>query len=270
MSEPKVMGIINMTPDSFFERSRHSSALSAMRSIEQMVKDGASIIDIGACSTRPGSKSPGVDEEWIALKPILELLATEMPKLSLSIDTFRSEIVERCADTFGDIIVNDISAGEDDRNMLACVAKNRFTYIAMHKRGTPETMQQNCIYTSLIEDIHDYFVELLKKAERADIKRVIIDPGFGFSKTVDQNYTLLAGLKRLQFYYKGEEAPILAGLSRKSMIYRLLGITPEESLPATFALNLQALINGASIIRVHDVKEGDQAVRIFLKMRESL
>lgn len=264
-NEPKVMGIINLSPFSFYSESRCSTDEQLTKKFELMIKEGADIIDLGACSTRPGLKSISLEEEWEYLKPALKLVLKQYQSAQISIDTFRSGIVERAYDFIGDFIVNDISAGEDDPGMLSMVAKLELPYIAMHKRGTPENMQQFCNYDNVTEDIRDYFLKFIPKAEEIGIKELIIDPGFGFSKNINQNFELLTGLDRLKIESKepGGYYPILVGISRKSMIYRFLGITPEESLPATTALHLQALIHGGDILRVHDVKEARQVVKIF-------
>jgi len=267
--EPQVMGIINLSPDSFFSGSRCTTDEQFTKRFEQMLKDGADIIDIGACSTKPGLKSISAEEEWELLKPALKRVLRDYPSSDISIDTFRSEIVERSFDFVGEFTVNDISAGEDDPAMLSMVAKLELPYIAMHKRGTPETMQDFCNYDNVAEDIREYFLKFIPKAEAIGIKSLIIDPGFGFAKNIEQNYELLMGLDRLKIQSKqtGVNYPILVGISRKSMIYRFLDISPEDALPATTALHLQALIHGAGIIRVHDVKEAKQIIKIFIKLK---
>jgi len=265
LNTPAVMGIINLNPDSFFSESRCTTEELIIKRFETMVKDGADIIDLGACSTRPGLKSIPEELEWDYLKPALKVVLRNFPSSTISIDTFRSNIVERAYDFVGDFIVNDISAGEDDPEMLEMVAKLELPYIAMHKRGTPETMQSLCQYDDVVEDIRQYFLNFIEKAKKKGIKDIIIDPGFGFAKDFAQNYKLLGSLDKFKIKKLdgNGDFPILVGLSRKSMIYRFLDISPEESLPATAALNLQALIKGADIIRVHDVKEAKQIVKIF-------
>ncbi len=259
------MGIINLSADSFYKGSSCITDEQFTKRYEQLLEEGADIIDIGACSTKPGLKSITKEEEWELLKPALKRVLRNYPHSEISIDTFRSEIVERSFDFVGDFIVNDISAGEDDPEMLDMVSKLELPYIAMHKRGTPETMQSHCDYDDIIMEIKRYFQDFISKAHQRGIKEIIIDPGFGFAKNINQNYELLNGLKELKIKSElsGENYPILVGISRKSMIYRLLGITPEESLSATTALNLQALINGADILRVHDVKEAKQMIKIY-------
>ena len=266
----KVMGIININNESFYGKSRRITVEDVEKAYLQMIEDGADIIDIGACSTRPGSTPVTLEQEWEYLQEPLERLAQvksemfcngqEVPEIS--IDTFRSEIVRRACDILGPIIVNDISAGEDDPEMLSTVGDLGLSYIAMHKRGTPDTMQTLTDYPDgVVAEVKRYFEAFAEKAEKFGIEDWILDPGFGFAKTLEQNYELLEGLDELQSL----ERPILVGVSRKSMIYKLLGITPEESLPATCVLNYVALQKGAAILRVHDVKEAVQTVRLFEK-----
>jgi len=264
---PKVMGIINITPDSFYSQSRYLSQDDFITVCTKMVEDGADIIDIGACSTRPGSDTVSQQREWELLKPIVEVIPRQFPSLLFSIDTFRAAVVERVYDIAGNFIINDISAGEDDERMLPVAAKLGLPYIAMHKRGTPQTMQLLTDYEDIVQDICKYFTDFISKAKTIGVKKIIVDPGFGFAKTTEQNYTLLKSLRSFKFknndngYY-----PLLAGLSRKGMIWKLLSITPDEALPATAALNLQALLNGADILRVHDVKEAKQIVTIYRQL----
>jgi len=261
---PKVMGIVNVTPDSFYRENRYLSQDDFIAACTQMVEDGADIIDIGACSTRPGSLLVSEDREWELLRPIVKIIPRHFPALTFSIDTFRAGIVERVYDITGNFTINDISAGEDDDRMLPLAAKLGLPYIAMHKRGTPQTMQSHTDYENIVQDICKYFTDFISKAKSAGIKDIIIDPGFGFAKTVEQNYTLLKSLRSFKFENgEGGYYPLLAGLSRKGMIWKPLSITPDEALPATTALNLQALLNGADILRVHDVKEAKQIVTIY-------
>ena len=255
----KVMGIININDDSYFAQSRAIGNDAFCSRAEMLIEQGVDIIDIGACSTRPGSSYIDKKEEWKRLGPVLKQYKNKYYNTPLSIDTFRSEIVERVYDFLGPFIVNDISAGEDDLKMLASVGNIGLNYIAMHKRGTPNTMQGLCDYEDVVTDIIKYFKNFEKKAEDNGVINFIIDPGFGFAKTVDQNYQMLARLSE----FKVLNREILVGISRKSMIYCLLGITPEEALPATSALHLQALLSGANILRVHDVKEAKQSVALF-------
>lgn len=249
----KIMGIINITRDSFFSGSRVMDPDGIENRIATMVSEGADIIDFGACSTRPGSQPVSPEDEWmgisIALDGVKQFQQKNGMKPRISIDTFRSEIVRKAYDKIGDFIVNDISAGEDDTKMLSTVGSLGLDYIAMHKRGTPETMQQHCDYDDLIGDIINYFRKFEIRASQAGIKHWILDPGFGFSKSTEQNYRLLEELDK--FKILGKE--ILVGISRKSFIYKPLGITPEEALPATSRLHRIAIERGADILRVHDV-----------------
>ena len=266
----RVMGIININNESFYGKSRRITAEDVEKAYLQMIEDGADIIDIGACSTRPGSTPVSQRQEWEYLEKPLERLAEVASERfcegktvpEISIDTFRSEIVKKACEILGPIIVNDISAGEDDPDMLTTVADYGLTYVAMHKRGTPDTMQSMTDYPDgVVAEVKRYFEAFAEKAEKFGIEDWILDPGFGFAKTIGQNYELLEGLDQFQSLGR----PVLAGLSRKSMIYKLLDITPEESLPATCVLNFRALQKGATILRVHDVKEAVQTVRLFEK-----
>lgn len=261
---PLVMGVINLSGDSFWKGSSVLDSYQFEKRVEEMVEEGADIIDIGACSTRPGSISATLQEEWSLLAPILTLLKKREVPVKISIDTFRSEVVIRAFDMVGEFIVNDISAGEDDSKMLESVGGLKLPYIAMHKRGTPLTMQQNCNYENVVEEVQEYLKNSINRASSYGIEQVVVDPGFGFAKTVEQNYTLLNSLSTFKFLKEdGKSTPLLVGLSRKSMIYKYLNIDVAESLSATSALQLLALLNGADIIRVHDVKEARQMVELY-------
>jgi len=262
------MGIVNLTDNSYFAESRVLSNSGTadpdklISRVSSMLDEGADIIDLGACSTRPGSTPVGKEIEWKRLKPALEILHDSFPKATISIDTYWSEVIKKAYDLIGPIIVNDISAGEDDTKMLEAVGTRHLTYIAMHKRGTPQTMQSLTDYNNVTEDILDYFKAFATKAEASGITDWILDPGFGFAKTVDQNYTLLRDLGRFGRFGK----PILVGMSRKSMIFKLFGITPEESLPATQVVHYKALCEGASILRVHDVAEAARTIELYRRL----
>lgn len=260
-----VMGILNLNRDSFFAGSRCPGLPLLEQRLEGMLADGADILDLGACSTRPGSEPVSPEAEWTALETALKWMSARYggAPAALSIDTFRSEIVRRAFDLIGPFTVNDISAGEDDPQMLRTVGELHLPYIAMHKRGTPATMQQCCDYPGgVVEEVLRYFSRFGELAARHGIAEYAVDPGFGFAKTVEQNYRLLAGLPRL----KQLGRPVLAGLSRKSMIWKPLGITPEQALCGTAALNLQALMLGADILRVHDVKEAVQCRTLYRQL----
>lgn len=256
-----IMGIVNLTEDSFYGESRCGSVESALDRIAGMLEEGADIIDIGACSTRPGASQIGPEEEWKRLEPVLKAVREAYPDIRLSIDTVWSDIVRKVYNMVGDFIVNDISAGEDDPLMLPLVGELGLTYVAMHKRGTPHTMQQLTDYDDVVAEVAAYFENFSRKADSYGIKNWIPDPGFGFAKTLDQNYELLSGLERLF-----PERPVLVGISRKSMIYRLFDISPEEALPATQVLHMVALQKGASILRVHDVSHARQTVALYKKL----
>lgn len=263
MRRIEVMGIVNLTPDSFFEGSRAMSIDAALSRAAQMVSEGADILDLGACSTRPGAEYVSVSEEWQRLEGPLKAIREAFPLLRLSVDTFRSEIVRRAFDAVGEIIVNDISAGEEDPGMLPVVGSLGLPYVAMHKRGNPSTMASLTDYPEgVVAAVRSYFSEFASRADRADIGEWILDPGFGFAKSIEQNYELLAHLDEV--LVPGHRT--LVGLSRKSMIYKPLGITPEESLPQTQVLNLAALERGADILRVHDVAEAVRTVATYRRL----
>ena len=259
------MGIVNLTDDSYFADSRCPDAETVLKRVGEMIDDGADIIDIGACSTRPGAMPVGEDEEWRRLSAVLPAIKKIYPHLIISIDTYWSSVVQKVYDLVGPFIVNDISAGEDDPAMLPTVGCLGLEYVAMHKRGNSLTMQNLTNYDDVVEDVRGYFQRFAVKAQEYGIKDWILDPGFGFAKTIDQNYTILSKLSCLKTTYSGYSPRVLVGISRKSMIYRLLDITPEQALPATQALHMAALINGANILRVHDVKEAAQVVKMFSK-----
>ena len=254
-----IMGIINLTDDSYFSDSRCAGVDDAVKRAGKMLEEGADIIDIGACSTRPGARPVGAELEWNRLEPVLKALRLAYPEARISIDTYWSEVVRRAYDLIGNFIVNDISAGEDDPEMLPLVGQLGLPYIAMHKRGNPETMQSLTDYGNVVSDVLTFFKHFAEKATKYGVKEWIIDPGFGFAKTLEQNYQLLAGLEVFQEC----RCPVLVGVSRKSMIYKFLGISPEESLPATQVLHFKALQNGADILRVHDVSEAVQVVKLY-------
>ena len=263
-----IMGIVNITDDSFFPESRCFDVDAALRRITRMIDEGADIIDIGACSTRPGSLPVGAEEEWKRLEPVLAASRDIFQNVTLSVDTCWSSVVEKVFDTVGPFIVNDISAGEADAAMLPDVGRLGLQYVAMHMRGTPEDMQSLTDYNDVVEDVLDYFRKFAEKAGENGIRDWILDPGFGFAKTLDQNYELMRALGRFKTSLHVDNPPsrILVGVSRKSMIYRLLNITPDDSLPATQVLHLAALQNGADVLRVHDVAEAVRTRNLYLKL----
>jgi len=250
LSTPLVMGIVNVTPDSFYAESRMESTKSVLKKIEQMEKEGALIVDIGGYSSRPGAKNISIEEEVSRISPIIQAVKKEFPKIIISLDTFRSEVA-RIGIEGGADIINDISGFEIDPLIVDVVAKYKVPYILMHMKGNPKTMQNNTGYGNLFSEMMLYFSSKIDLLKNKGVHDIIIDPGFGFSKTIEQNYEILNNLE----HFKLLNHPVLIGLSRKSMIYKKLGIKPEDSLPETIRLNKIALEKGANILRVHDVKE---------------
>jgi dihydropteroate synthase len=265
LSVPKVMGILNVTPDSFYDGGRYTEIEAVKKRIMQLLSEGADIIDIGACSSRPGASLVTPDEEMKRLLPVLSYIRKQYPEILLSLDTFRAEVAAMAVSDYETDMVNDISAGTADPRMFKTVARLGVPYIMMHMQGDPSTMQVNPAYEDVIKDIVTFFADRLHKAAELGIKDIIMDPGFGFGKTIRQNFQLLQGLKAFSIF----EIPIMVGLSRKSMIFKSLDTTPEESLNGTTVLNTMALLNGASILRVHDIKEAKEAVRLFQSYEEA-
>ena len=263
LSEPQVMGILNVTPDSFYAGSRAETERDITQRIHQIVNEGASIIDIGAYSSRPNAQHISAEEEMSRLRTGLELIRKHHPEAIVSVDTFRADIARMCVEEYGVAIINDISAGNMDEQMFPTMARLGVPYIIMHMKGTPQNMQETPHYDHFLKEIFYYFSEKVQKLRDLGAKDIIIDPGFGFGKTIEHNYELMNHLEEFHLF----ELPILAGISRKSMIYKLLGITPEEALNGTTALNTIALTKGAHILRVHDVKEAVETIRIVEKMK---
>ena len=261
LDTPKVMGILNITPNSFYDGGRYKNDTDFLKQAESMLSDGASFLDLGAYSSKPNADFVSVEEESQRLLPVLELLLKEFPNAIISIDTFRADVAKKAINS-GAAIINDISGGMLDPNMLSTVGELGVPYIMMHMRGTPNTMQQFTQYTNLINDILYYFSERIAAAKSHNVKDIIIDPGFGFSKTLDQNYELMQKMELFSIL----ELPLLVGISRKSMIYKLLGTTPKEALNGTTVLNTISLQKGAKILRVHDVKEAVETLQILNKI----
>lgn len=261
VDSPLVMGILNTTPDSFYAGSRCDSDRLIRERVRQIVGEGAGIIDIGGYSSRPNADDISPEEEFRRLSAGLKIIKEETPDAIISVDTFRADVAERCVGEFGVHIINDISGGELDKDMIPTVGKLGVPYIMMHMRGTPATMMSLTGYDDLTADILRFFGKKISEAAEAGICDIILDPGFGFSKTLDQNYELLRQLSA----FSTLDLPILVGVSRKSMIYKFLGGTPDDALNGTTVLNTIALMQGASIIRVHDVKAAVEAVKIFNK-----
>ena len=261
---PLVMGIVNVTPDSFFAGSRKQTEQEIISRCTQILEQGGNIIDIGAQSTAPTSSFLSAEEEAYRLMPALQLIRHEFPHAVLSVDTFYADIAKRSVEEYGADMINDISGGEIDKQMFSAIAQLNVPYILMHMRGTPQTMQQFTDYANFLQDILYYFSEKIARLNELGVNDIVIDPGFGFSKTMEQNYELMSYLK----YFSIFDAPILVGISRKSMIYRLLESSPQESLNGTSVLNTYALISGAHILRVHDVREAVECVRLTSKINE--
>ncbi|MDQ3111847.1 MAG: dihydropteroate synthase [Bacteroidota bacterium] len=255
LSRPVIMGILNLTPDSFYDGGKFNSAENALKHAAEMVADGARIIDIGAVSTRPGAHSVSANEEWERMKAIIPLLRSNFPDTILSVDTYRSGIAEKAVEA-GAHIINDISGGTLDDKMFETVGRLNVPYVLMHIKGTPETMQKNPEYENVVEEVKQFFEERIVLLQAAGVKQIIPDPGFGFGKTLEHNYQLLNSLE----VFTAMGFPVLAGLSRKSMITKLYGGEKKEALAGTIEVNKIALQKGAKILRVHDVKEAMQLI----------
>lgn len=263
LDKPAVMGILNITPDSFYSGSRFDQH-EVLQKAEQMINEGAAILDIGGQSTRPGSDRLTADEELKRVLPAIEAIKKEFPSVFLSIDTYHAKVAAETV-AAGIDMVNDISAGELDAAMLSTVASLKVPFIAMHMQGTPDTMQQNPTYENITREVVDYFIQKTAACKAAGIVDLILDPGFGFGKTINHNFQLLKSMEALQIFH----VPILAGLSRKSTVWKTLKITPEEALNGTTVLNTIALTKGAAILRVHDVKEAVETITLFEAYRNA-
>ncbi|MCD7930270.1 MAG: dihydropteroate synthase [Tannerellaceae bacterium] len=263
LENPLVMGIVNITPDSFYSGSRKQTEKEISERVESILSEGGDIIDVGAYSSRPGATDISPEEERQRLQFALTILNRNYPQAIVSVDTFRGEIARRCVEEYGVAIINDISGGQLDETMFPVMEELKVPYILMHMRGTPQTMQQYTDYEHLLVDIRKYFAEKIEKLRLLGVNDIIIDPGYGFSKTLEQNYSLLANLKEFRIF----DLPLLVGISRKAMIYKLLDSTPQESLNGTTVLNTFALLNGADILRVHDVKETVEAIKLVNKLK---
>lgn len=261
LSTPKVMGILNLTPNSFFDGGKYKNDSEILLQVEKMLNDGATFIDIGAYSSKPKAEFVSEEEEAQRIVPIVQLILKNFPEAILSIDTFRSEVAKICIES-GAAIINDISAGNLDDTMLETIAKYNVPYIMMHMRGTPQTMQTMTNYENIVKEMLFYFSEKVAKARSLGINDLIVDPGFGFAKTLEQNYEVLQKLE----LYEMLELPLLVGFSRKSMIYKSLNSSAEEALNGTTVLNTIALTKGAKILRVHDVKEAMECVTLYNKI----
>lgn len=266
LAEPQVMGILNVTPDSFYSGSRKQTEEDIRNRVKQIIDEGGQMIDIGAYSSRPGADDVSAQEEMARLRHGMKIVNEMAPGMPVSVDTFRADVAKMCVEELGVGIINDISGGELDKRMFETVAKLGVPYILMHMKGTPQTMQQAPHYDDLMKEIMLYFAEKIQKLRDLGQKDIILDPGYGFAKTIEHNYELLGHQEMLHVF----ELPLLVGISRKSMIFRLLGSSPEESLNGTSVLNTIALQKGASILRVHDVKECVEVVKIVKMMENNL
>lgn len=264
LCEPKIMGILNVTPDSFYAESRTSDEEHIAARVQQLMDDGADMIDIGGYSSRPGADDVSPEEEMNRLRRGLRVVRRLYPEVPISVDTFRADVARMCVEEEGADIINDISGGMMDRQMFRTVARLGVPYILMHMQGTPDTMQQAPHYDNLRREVMLYFAERIDRLCQMGAKDIIVDPGFGFGKTLEHNYELFHHLNDFNLF----NLPLLVGISRKSMIYKLLGGTPQTSLNGTTVLNTIALMKGAHILRVHDVKEAVEAKRIVMKMKE--
>jgi len=261
LTTPKVMGILNITPNSFFDGGKYKSENEIIAQVEKMLEDGATFIDIGAYSSKPNAEFVSEEEEISRIVPAVELILKKFPEALLSIDTFRSEVAKAGIEN-GTAIINDISAGELDNRMLETIGKYNVPYIMMHMRGNPQTMQSLTKYEDITKEMLFYFSEKVKNARSFGINDLILDPGFGFAKTIEQNYEVLQKMELLNLL----ELPVLAGVSRKSMIYKILNCTPAEALNGTSIINTIALTKGAKILRVHDVKEATECALLYNKI----
>ena len=265
LSVPCVMGILNITPDSFYAGSRMQTEAEIAARAQQIVNEGAGIIDIGAYSSRPNAENVSPREEMERLRMGLEILSKTQPGAVISVDTFRADVARMCVEEYGVAIINDIAAGEMDTDMFRTVAELNVPYIMMHMQGTPQNMQQHPHYDNLLKEVFLYFAQKVQQLRDLGMKDIILDPGFGFGKTVEHNYELLAHLEEFRVF----ELPLLVGVSRKSMIYRLLGNTPQDALNGTTVLDTICLLKGADILRVHDVLEAVETVKIVEAMRKN-
>jgi dihydropteroate synthase len=262
LSLPKVMGILNLTPDSFYDGGKFLNETAILKQVEKMLLEGATFIDMGAYSSRPNADHVSETEELNRILPVVKLVLKSFPNTLISIDTFRSEIAKQTVEA-GAALINDISAGKLDDNMLPTVAKLRVPYVMMHLRGTPQTMQQHTNYENITKEILFYFSERIRKAQALGMLDIIIDPGFGFSKTLEQNFELLNNLELFKMVNK----PLLVGVSRKSMVYKKLGVTANDALNGTTVLNTIALQKEAAILRVHDVKEAMETIKLVESLK---
>lgn len=265
LSTPQVMGILNVTPDSFYAGCRMETETEITARAKQILDEGATIIDIGAYSSRPNAEHISAEEEMNRLRVGLEIINRNHPDAIVSVDTFRADVAEQCVKEYGVAMVNDIAAGEMDERMFQTIAELGVPYIIMHMQGTPQSMQQEPHYDNMLKEVFLYFAKKVQQLRDLGVKDIILDPGFGFGKTLEHNYELMDQLEEFRLF----ELPLLVGVSRKSMIYKLLGGTPQDALNGTTVLNTVALMKGTNILRVHDVREAVEAVRIVEKIKHN-
>ena len=263
LDKPQVMGILNLTPDSFYAMSRKQTENDVATRVAQLMAEGADIIDVGACSSRPGADNVSAEEEMERLRRGLDILRQVAPEAIVSVDTYRADVAAMCVEEYGVAMINDISAGQLDERMFDTVARLRVPYVLTHMQGTPETMQASPQYVDVVHDVLRFLAARAEILHEKGVPDVVIDPGFGFGKTLEHNYQLMDRLEEFHLL----ELPLLVGISRKSMIYRLLDVTPDEALNGTTALNMVALMKGAHILRVHDVKVCRECIQIVDKLR---
>jgi len=264
LKKPKVMGVLNITPDSFYDGGKYKDEVSILKQVEKLLDAGAIFVDVGAYSSKPGATNISEEEELKRILPVVNLLITNFPDIYLSIDTFRSVVARRCLEN-GAAMINDISAGNMDDKMMQTISEFKVPYVMMHMKGNPQNMSQQTNYSNLLEEILYYFSEKVAVAKSLGINDIILDPGFGFAKNTFQNFSLLQHLN----LFKTFELPILVGLSRKSMIYKTLGTNPDQALNGTTALNTYALTKGANILRVHDVKEAVECIELLEALKQT-
>ena len=264
LSTPKVMGIVNLTPDSFFEGSRAQTAEQVAQRVRQLLTEGADMLDVGAYSSRPGADDLPMEEEMRRLREGLTVLRKEAPDAIVSVDTFRADVARMCIEEYGVAIINDIAGGELDSNMFDTIARAHVPYIIMHMQGTPQNMQQAPHYENVLKEVMLHLAEKVRILHEMKVNDIILDPGFGFGKTLAHNFELLAHLNEFDIF----QLPLLVGVSRKSMVYKTLGITPAEALNGTTVLHTIALSKGANILRVHDVKEAMEAIRLWQNVKQ--
>lgn len=262
LSTPKIMGILNVTPDSFYDGGSYKNETEIISQVEKMIDEGATFIDVGAYSSKPGADFVSEEEELNRILPVIDLLLNKFPDVLLSIDTFRSKVAKQAINK-GAALINDISAGMLDDNMLQTVAQLQVPYVMMHMKGTPQNMQSQAIYDDVVKEVMFYFSERINAARKLGINDVIVDPGFGFAKTLEHNYEIMQQLD----FFSILELPVLVGISRKSMIYKLLDNEPKDALNGTTVLNTIALQKGAQILRVHDVKEAQECIKIYNQLK---